>query len=127
MAFSLKRWVTGMLESTRLNDTNTNWTDIESAVNDLETITSLWQHRELSVPSIALSAGLTSVIVDIPSVDGYVPQFATLKRSNNNLSTMWAGSVVVDKLYAQAYTSSAKPCSAEFIVWYRNSTKTEET
>ena len=41
MAFSLKKWVTGMLESTRLNDTNTNWTDIESAIDTLQTDASL--------------------------------------------------------------------------------------
>ena len=41
MAFSLKKWVTGMLESTRLNDTNTNWTDIESAIDTLQTNASL--------------------------------------------------------------------------------------
>ena len=43
MAFSLKKWVTGMLESTRLNDTNTNWTDIESAIDTLQTNASLPQ------------------------------------------------------------------------------------
>ena len=46
MAFSLKKWVTGMLESTRLNDTNTNWTDIESAIDTLQTNASLLPIRK---------------------------------------------------------------------------------
>ena len=48
MAFSLKKWVTGMLESTRLNDTNTNWTDIESAIDTLQTNASLLAEQVFS-------------------------------------------------------------------------------
>ena len=55
MAFSLKKWVTGMLESTRLNDTNTNWTDIESAIDTLQTN---WTDIESAIDTLQTNASL---------------------------------------------------------------------
>jgi hypothetical protein len=80
MAFSLKKWVTGMLESTRLNDTNTNWTDIESAIDTLQTNASLLPiHKLLQNESIlgyaeTLSPGAyfvwtTEDTIDLPSAN----------------------------------------------------------
>ena len=79
MAFSLKKWVTGMLESTRLNDTNTNWTDIESAIDTLQTNASLLPiHKSLQNESVleyaeTLSPGAYLVLttadtIDLPSI-----------------------------------------------------------
>ena len=80
MAFSLKKWVTGMLESTRLNDTNTNWTDIESAIDTLQTNASLLPiHKSLQNESVlgyaeTLSPGAyfvwtTADTIDLPSAN----------------------------------------------------------
>jgi len=41
MAFSLKKWITGQMESARLNDANDNWTAIEGAIDTLQTNASL--------------------------------------------------------------------------------------
>jgi hypothetical protein len=37
MAFSLEKWITGQMESARLNDANDNWTAIEGAIDTLQT------------------------------------------------------------------------------------------
>ena len=41
MAFSLKKWITGQMESARLNDYNDNMTAIEGAIDTLQTNASL--------------------------------------------------------------------------------------
>ena len=76
MAFSLKKWVTGMLESTRLNDTNTNWTDIESAIDTLQTNASLlWTGTD--------SQTYLDVIADnLPSLPSNRTSTVTISRGN---------------------------------------------
>jgi len=37
MAFTLKKHTSNQLESARLNDVNQNWTDIETAIDALQT------------------------------------------------------------------------------------------
>jgi hypothetical protein len=41
MAFTLKKHTSNQLESARLNDVNQNWTDIETAIDALQTNASL--------------------------------------------------------------------------------------
>lgn len=67
MAFSLKKWVTGMLESTRLNDTNTNWTDIESAIDTLQTNASLLVKSDLSSTAASIEEYFDNLLQNNPS------------------------------------------------------------
>jgi predicted alpha/beta-fold hydrolase len=67
MAFSLKKWVTGMLESTRLNDTNTNWTDIESAIDTLQTNASLLMQSNLSSTAASVEEYFDDLLQNNPS------------------------------------------------------------
>jgi len=67
MAFSLKKWVTGMLESTRLNDTNTNWTDIESAIDTLQTNASLLVQSNLSSTAASIEEYFDDLLQNNPS------------------------------------------------------------
>ena len=49
MAFTLKKHTSNQLESARLNDVNQNWTDIETAIDALQTNASLllrWTGKE---------------------------------------------------------------------------------
>ena len=94
MAFSLKKWVTGMLESTRLNDTNTNWTDIESAIDTLQTNASLLpirkslQNESVLGYAATLSPGAylvftTADTIDLPSIYyRYMPGLILVRTTN---------------------------------------------
>jgi hypothetical protein len=94
MAFSLKKWVTGMLESTRLNDTNTNWTDIESAIDTLQTNAGLLPIRKsLQNESVlgyaeTLSPGAylvstTADTIDLPSANyRFMPGLILVRTTN---------------------------------------------
>jgi hypothetical protein len=94
MAFSLKKWVTGMLESTRLNDTNTNWTDIESAIDTLQTNASLLpirkslQNESVLGYAATLSPGAylvstTADTIDLPSADyRFMPGLILVRTTN---------------------------------------------
>lgn len=94
MAFSLKKWVTGMLESTRLNDTNTNWTDIESAIDTLQTNASLLpirkslQNESVLGYAATLSSGAylvstTADTIDLPSANyRFMPGLILVRTTN---------------------------------------------
>jgi hypothetical protein len=89
MAFSLKKWVTGMLESTRLNDTNTNWTDIESAIDTLQTNASLlWTGTGSQTYLDVIADNLPSLPANRTSVAtvsrGNIYGAVILKRNNTN-------------------------------------------
>lgn len=98
MAFSLKKWVTGMLESTRLNDTNTNWTDIESAIDTLQTNAGLLpirkslQNESVLGYAATLSPGAylvstTADTIDLPSANyRFMPGLILVRTTKEGVS-----------------------------------------
>ncbi len=75
MAFSLKKWITGQMESARLNDANDNWTAIEGAIDTLQTNASLQWTGDNSDPVIDIIA------VNYLSLPNNCTRLVTVKRS----------------------------------------------
>ena len=80
MAFSLKKWITGQMESARLNDYNDNMTAIEGAIDTLQTNASLLPILATITGSIlehatSLGAGLYVISTGANTTDLPDPSF----------------------------------------------------
>jgi len=94
MAFSLKKWITGQMESARLNDYNDNMTAIEGAIDTLQTNASLLPILATITGSIlehatSLGAGLYVIstganTTDLPDVSFKFMPAIICKQSQTN-------------------------------------------
>lgn len=110
---------TGQQESQRMRDVDDNFGRVEQAIDTLNANASLWQYREVPVPSTSLSAGFNTLTITLPTVDGYVPKFAVVQSAFHENDVLWIGNILNNILYAQAYARIARSSGASFLVWYK--------
>ena len=117
MAFSLKKWVTGMLESTRLNDTNTNWTDIESAIDTLQTNASLLVQSNLSSTAASIEEYFDDLLQNNPSS---IPNIAISFRDVSIAGHRWI--MTINRRDNQLAIHAFRPTTAANARYYYRST-----
>lgn len=105
MAFTLKKHTSNQLESARLNDVNQNWTDIETAIDALQTNASLLVQSKPSSAAASVEAYFDDLLQNNPSS---IPNRAISFRDVSIAGYRWVMTIYRrdNQLFIHAFTSS---------------------